>query len=315
MMELRMNPFRFGVSFLGPVTSRDEWLARVRRAEEFGFDTVLLADHLVPLLSPFSALAIAAEATERIRLGTLVLNNDFRHPVITARESATLDLLSGGRFELGIGAGHSRDEYDQAGIPFDPPRVRVQRLAEAAQVFRQFFDTGSATFEGQYYRLAGHELHPKPAQQPLPLLIGGNGRRVLETAGRYADIVSFTGFFPTPDGRSVVPSHFTSQGLEERVAVVRSAAGSRFDHLELSCLVQRVIVTDDRQAVAEQIAQRVAGTSAADILDSPFFLLGTEDQVAAQLLALRESLGISYITVFEHSMEPLAPVVARFAGR
>jgi probable F420-dependent oxidoreductase len=303
-----VRAFRFGVSFWS-APSRDEWVAKVLRVEDLGYDTALLADHLVDLPSPFSALAIAAEATTRIRLGTLVLNNDLRHPVITAREAATLDLLSNGRFELGIGAGHSKDEYDEAGIPFDPPRVRAERLAESVQVLRQLLDGQSATFHGDHYRVTNHTLRPIPAQRPIPLLVGGNGRRVLKTAARSSDIVSFTGFFPTADGRSVLPTHFTESGLADRIGHVRAAAGDRFDQIELSCLVQRVIVTEDRESAATQIAERVPETTAPDILESPFFLIGTHDQMAAELRRRRETLGISYITVFEPSLEPLAPVI------
>ena len=211
------RPFRFGVSMWG-AGSRDEWRDKARRAEAAGFDTMLVADHLTDgMFPPLTALVAAAEATDRLRLGTLVVNNDFRHPVVLAREAATVDLLTGGRLELGLGAGHMRHEYDEAGLRFDPPAVRVARMAESAAIIRQLLAGDEVTVVGEHYQVHGHRCFPQPLQRPVPLLIGGNGRRVLETAGRLADIVGFTGFSQVEGERNVNPTHFTDAGLADQV--------------------------------------------------------------------------------------------------
>jgi probable F420-dependent oxidoreductase len=306
-----LRPFRFGVSCWG-AASAEEWRAKARRAEALGYDVFLVPDHLAAgVLSPFSALAIAAGATGRLRVGTYVLNNDLRHPVTVAREAATLHFLSGGRFELGLGAGHMQSEYEEAGIPFDRARTRVERLDESVRVIRALTG-GEARFEGRHYRVR-HELSPKLAG-PMPLLVGGNGRRVLETAARHADIVSFTGFAPADGGRRSVASHFTAAGLEDRLGVVRAAAGERLGAIELNILVQAVIVTRDRAAAASRLAEE-APFGAEEVLQSPFLLIGTVEEIARQLRDMRQRSGISYATVFEGGMEALAPVVNQLAGR
>ena len=184
------------------------------------------------------ALAFAAEATKRIRIGTFVINNDFRHPVLLAREAATLDFLSGGRFELGLGAGHSGDEYREAGIPFEKPPVRVAKLAESIAIIKRLWADEAATFEGAHYQVIGHPSYPKPVQQPIPIVVGGNGRTLLQLAAREADIVGFTGIFIAEDGMGRAFPHFTPDGLDNRVEVVREAAGSRFEALELNILIR-----------------------------------------------------------------------------
>jgi probable F420-dependent oxidoreductase len=309
-----MRPFRFGVS-VWTAGSREEWRAKARRAEELGYSTLLVPDHLAAIFPPLVPLISAAEATTRLRVGTLVLNNDFRHPVLVAREAATIDLLTDGRLELGIGAGHMRSEYEQAGIPLDPAGTRIDRLTESVAIIKGLLAGETVTFSGQHYRVAGHTGHPTPVQQPHPpLLIGGNNRRVLELAGREADIVGFTGFGQTAAG-TIKLSAFTSAGTAERIGWVREAAGDRFDQLELNALVQSVIITDDRRAAAEEATQRLPGLTPEEILDGPYLLIGTVDQIVGDLLARREQLGISYYVVFEPAMEALAPVVERLAGK
>lgn len=296
------RPFRFGVSFAGAPT-REAWLAKVRRAEDLGFDVLYASDHFLPgSLPPFPALAAAAVATERIRLGTLVANVAFHNPAFLAWQAAALDVLSGGRFELGLGAGHMRSEFEAADIPFLPAGERIAHLERTVERVRGL--------------LAGAVpgLGTPPVQQPLPLLIGGNGRRVLTLAGRLADIVGFTGFFPTEDGAGVNLSHFTRAALESRVAIVRAAAGSRLAAIELNALVQVVRVTEHREAVAGRLAAAFPGLTANDLLESPFVLLGTEEQIAAELRERRVSLGISSIAVFEPAMEALARVIPLLRG-
>ena len=307
------RPFRFGLSVWG-AASRDEWRNKARQAEAAGFDTLLIADHLVDgMFSSLAALVAAAEATERIRVGTLVLNNDFRHPVFVARDAAAVDLLTDGRLELGIGAGHMKHEYDGAGLTFDPARVRVARMAEAATIIRGLLAGEEVTFHGEHYRVDAQRCYPLPAQ-PVPLLIGGNGRSVLQTAARLADIVGFTGFSQVEGERNVNPNHFTDARLREQIDWVRTAAPDRFDALELSTLVQGVTITDDRRATAADLQPLLPALSVDDILSSPYGLIGTPGQIAEQIADRRERLGISYLTVFEKDLDAMAMVIERLRG-
>jgi probable F420-dependent oxidoreductase len=309
-----MRPFRFGVSARA-TTSRREWQDQARAAEAAGFDVLQVADHLDECLPPLAALCSAADVTGRLRVGTLVVNNDFRHPVLLAREAATVALLTDGRFELGLGAGHMKREYDQVGLPFVAAPTRIARLAESIEVVRRLLDGEALTFHGAHYRIDGHRIYPVPAARPR-LLVGGNGDRLLAVAAAQADAVGFTGFRPTRDGAGVDASHFTAEGLEERIGHVRERAGGRFGSLELHALVQYVIVTDDRRRTAEELAARFGAFSAEQVLDSPFLLIGTHEQMAEALRHRRERFGVSYWTVFasrpgsEQTLETMAPVIA-----
>jgi probable F420-dependent oxidoreductase len=306
---------RFGLSVhhTDPAT----WRATARQAEAIGFDVLHLADHLVDgLAPPFTSLAVAAEATDRLDLGTLVLAVDFRHPAILAREAAMLADLSGGRFELGIGAGHMQREWDAVGIPFDDAATRVKRLDEAVQLLRRLLDGEAVTFAGDHYELLEHRCWPVPAAH-VPILVGGNGDAVLATAARYADVVGFTGFAPTRDGSGSRLTHLTAAGLDDRIAHVRAAARDRADALRLQVLVQAVVLTPDRRAAATPIADRL-GLSEDDVLDSPFLLIGTHDQLADQLRDRSERYGVETWTVFEtghgfsdQRLDTLAPVIER----
>jgi probable F420-dependent oxidoreductase len=310
-----VRPFRFGLSVWG-ATSRDEWRNKARRAETAGFDTLLIGDHLVDgMFSSLSALVAAAEATERIRVGTLVTNNDFRHPVVLARDAAVVDLLTDGRLELGLGAGHMKHEYDGAGLQFDPPKVRVARMAEAATIIRGLLGGDEVTFHGEHYRVDAQRCYPVPEQR-VPLLIGGNGRGVLRTAARLADIVGFTGFSQVEGQPAVNPTHFTDEGLSEQIAWVRSAAPDRFDQLELTTLVQGITITNDRRGAAAELQPLLPALTVDDVLSSPYGLIGTAEQIADQLRARRERLGISYLTVFEKDLDAMAEVIelVRAAG-
>jgi probable F420-dependent oxidoreductase len=310
------RPFRFGVVPRAP-RSGSEWRATAQRAEELAYSTLLVPDHLTAPLSPWTALSWAASATDRLRVGTHVLNNDLRHPVLVAREAATLDRLSGGRFELGLGAGHMRIEYEQAGLEYEPGAVRVERLSESVKVIKALLSGGDVTFEGRHYTVRGHRLRPEPeGQARLPILVGGNGDRLLAMAAREADIVAFTGFSHRRGGAEVELSAFTAEGLDRKVRLVREFAGNRFADLELSALVQRVVVTGDRRVAADQEAKESRGSITTDqALKSPFLLFGTEREIAEELVHRRQRFGISYFTVFESAMESLAPVIRKLAGR
>jgi probable F420-dependent oxidoreductase len=305
-----VRPFRFGVS-IATATDRRNWQAKARRTESMGFDVFLVADHLAELFPPLAALCSAADATERLRVGTLVVNNDFRHPVLLAREAATVDLLTDGGLELGIGAGHMKHEYDEIGLHFDAPAVRVARLTESVQIVKRLLAGEEVTFVGEHYTVQHHRVHPRPVQDRVPILVGGNGRRVLALAAREAAIVGFTGFSQVEGERGVRLSHFTSGGLAAQVAHVRAAAGDRYDHLELNALVQHVEVTNDARGAMARLVDAFGGLSVDDALDSPFLLAGTHDEMAEALRARRERFGLSYFVVFERAMEAFAPVIAR----
>jgi probable F420-dependent oxidoreductase len=310
-----VHPFRFGVMFHNAGT-RQVLTEQARRVEDLGYSTFLLPDHLDQPLGALPALAVAADATMRLRLGTLVLANDFRHPVLLAKDIATLDLLSGGRFELGLGAGFRQPEYEQAGIPYDPAPVRINRLAEALHVLTGLFADGTVDFAGDFYTVAGLDGHPKPAQRPHPpILIGGGGKRILSLAAREADIVSI---IPRarPEGigqQSADWSTATEAATRQKLGWIRQAADDRFATLELNAMVYAVVVTDDRRASSHQLADRFALTEE-EVIASPNFLVGTVEQMVDDLRRRREELGISYITLPEHFMELFAPVAERLVG-
>jgi probable F420-dependent oxidoreductase len=309
-----MRPFRFGVS-VRTIESATGWAALARKIEALGYATLNLPDHLTARLAPMPALTAAADATTRLRVGTLVLNNDFRHPVLLAREAATLDVLSGGRLELGLGAGYARAEYEEAGLAYDRGGVRVERLGESVAVIKRLFAGETVTFDGRHYLVTKHTLYPRPVQQPRPpILVGGNGPRLLALAAAEADIVALSGITFARGGTEPEVSGFRAAAVDERVRRLHATAGTRFQTLELSALVQRVILTPDRRAAAAELAQRWTRLSVDDILTSPFVLLGSLDEIVAQLLAHRVRWGLSYWVVFETAVDDFAPVVERLAG-
>jgi probable F420-dependent oxidoreductase len=294
--------------------TRRELAERARRAEALGYSTVVVPDHLTALPSPFLALLAAADATTTLRVGTFVLNNDFRHPVLVAREAATLDLLSEGRLELGLGAGHMAAEYREAGMRYDPAGVRVERLGEAVEVIQGLLTGEPLTFEGSHYRVDGHRVHPQPVQAPVPLLIGGNGPRLLTLAAQRAQIVGLIGFSFRAGGTRVDLSAFDDAGTAAKVALVREAAGARLADLELNALMQRVVVTDDPRGTAEEIAGGYAPLGPDDLLASPYLLLGPVEWMAEALRERRERHGFSYVVVPEAATDAFAPVVAQLTG-
>jgi probable F420-dependent oxidoreductase len=309
------RPFRFGVMFHS-AASRQILTEKARRVEDLGYSTFLLPDHLDQPFGALPALAVAAQVTTRLRLGTLVLANDFRHPVQLAKDIATLDLLSGGRFELGLGAGWRQREYEQAGIPYDSALVRIDRLAEALHILTGLFADGTFAFAGEFYTVAGLDGQPKPAQQPhLPILVGGGGKRILSLAAREANIVSI---IPRarPEGsgqQSADWSTATEAATRQKLNWIREAAGDRFAALELNAMVYAVVIADDRRAAASQLADRFDLTQA-EVIASPNILVGSIEQMVDDLRHRREDLGISYITVPEHFMEAFVPVMEQLVG-
>jgi probable F420-dependent oxidoreductase len=318
-----MRPFRFLGTAAAGVVAPAELAATARRAESLGYSALVLPDHLLEQYAPVPLLATVAAVTERIRIGTFVLNVDLRHPAVLAQELASLDVLSGGRLEIGIGAGWNRPEYEAIGVPYDPVGVRVERLAEAVAVLKGCFADGPFSLAGKHYTITDHDGLPKPAQRPHPpLFIGGGGRRTLTLAGREADIV---GLAPRPMAGAPAyagadPRSITLAGTEEKVGWVREAAGDRFADLELNCYPSGGpgVVTDDARGEAARRADRMLaatgiGISVDDVLASPHVFIGSVDALVEKCLMLRERFGISSI-MFD-GIEELAPVVERLAGR
>ncbi|MEU2789975.1 LLM class F420-dependent oxidoreductase [Streptomyces sp. NPDC007100] len=293
------RPFRFGVNML-TIESGPAWRQKCRQAEDLGYDVVLVPDHL-GWPAPFPALVAAAEATERPRVGTFVLNAGFWNPALLAREVATTDLLTDGRLELGLGTGYVRDEHDKAGLPWGTPGERVDHLTRTVE---------------ELDRLLGDPEHfPKAAQQPRPpLLIGGNGPRMLRLAARHADIAAFTGGRAARGKPEGTLELLTAQALDDTLTAYRKAAAERERPAELNILVQRVLVTDDRRAAAREIAGHDIGLDEEQALHVPTFLIGTVPQMAEQLRAHRERYGFSYITVLDPFMEAFAPVIEELKG-
>jgi probable F420-dependent oxidoreductase len=308
------RPFRFGIQ-LGSITAPDQWASEARRAEDLGFSTLFVPDHFGALPGPVPALMAAADATTTLRVGTLVFDNDYYHPVVLARDIATLDVLSGGRVEFGLGAGWMTTDYEQSGIPLDPPSVRVDRMEEAIAVFKGLFGEGAFSFEGQHYRITGLDAGVKPTQKPHPpLLIGGGGKRMLAIAGREADIVGIN-----PNLRAGVigadaAADATAAATDRKLGWLREAAGDRFDDIELNALYFMVIPTDDPASVAESMAPAF-GLTPEEVAEVPHALIGTVDRMCEILEARRERWGFSYIVVQGEAMDAIAPVVERLAGK
>jgi len=310
-----MKPFRFGIN-MRDASSRAEWQDKARKVEALGYAVLLVPDHLAAMLATIPAVMSAADATTRLRIGTNVLNNDLRHPVLLAREAATMDLLTDGRLELGLGAGYMRIEYDQAGLRFDRGGIRVERLAESVPIVKDLLGGAEVTFVGQHYRITSHKIYPLPVQRPRPpIIIGGNGPRLLALAAREADIVNLTGVTFTRGGTTLDMSGWKVAGVDERLRVIRDAAGGRFGALELSAQVQRVIVTDRPREAAEELQKTWKQISVDEILAAPFVLIGTVDEMVEALRARRDRWGISYFVTFEPFLDALAPVVARLNGK
>jgi probable F420-dependent oxidoreductase len=292
-----------------------EWAEGARRLESTGYDSMVIADHFSPrYFAPIPALVAAAVATTRLRVVCTVFSNDFRHPATLAKEVATADVLSGGRFEFGFGAGYQRPEYDSVGITFDPPAIRVSRFEEAVHVLKGMWADPPFTFNGKHYTITNYDSQPKPMQRPHPpILIGGGGQRLLSFAARQADIVSILAR-SNPAGDGLDRSEETEDWLARKVSWIRRAAPDRFGQLELAMLVWAVAITDDRQAAAERISAQTR-RPVEQILASPYYLIGSVDAVVEKLLELRERHHISHISIFEWDTAAFAPVVARLAGK
>jgi probable F420-dependent oxidoreductase len=308
--------FRFAAQLSkGPEGTARSWAEQARRVEDLGYSALLMPDHFGDQLAPVPALAAVAAATTTLRLGSLVFGNDYRHPVVLAKEAATLDVLSEGRFELSLGAGWMKTDYEEAGLTYDTPRVRVDRFEEAVQVVQGLLRTdGPFSFSGHHYQVHQHALLPRPVQQPgPPLIVGGGGRRVLSIAARLADIVSINVNLRAGTGGAETAPNASPERTREKVAWVKEAAGARFADLELNALIGFVMITDDAAGVAGAMAPHF-GISTDDALHIPLALLGTLDEMIEELQWRREEYGISYWSIESDSWEALGPVVSKLAG-
>jgi probable F420-dependent oxidoreductase len=309
------NPraFRFGLQ-ASNADGADGWPALARQTEDRGFSTLFLPDHFGDQLAPVPTMMAAADATSTLRVGALVFDNDYKHPVVLAKEIATIDVLSGGRVEFGIGAGWMTTDYEQSGIPHDPPGVRVDRMVEALAVYKGLFADGAFSYEGKHYRISDLDGTPKPVQKPHPpILIGGGGKRVLSIAAREADIVGIN-----PNLRAGVVGPDAAQDavaprIDEKVQWVRDAAGDRFDDIELNMLVFIGTITDDRVGFAEALAGGF-GVTPDEALEIPYAWFGTVDEICDKLQQWRERWGVTYYVIQKDAAEAMAPVVARLAG-
>jgi probable F420-dependent oxidoreductase len=316
----RAHPFRFGV-ICEHMSSAEAWAATARRAEELGYSTLFIRDHFIPepfgdQFAPMIALMAAADATTTLRVGSLVLDNDYRHPVLLAKEAATLDVLSHGRLELGLGAGWAKTEYQQAGLSFDAPGIRVSRLEESIHVIKGLCAPEPFTFSGAYYHVDQLNGFPKPIQQPHPpILIGASGKRMLAMAAREASIIGIlNGDFST--GIAIDnPLKRSPAAVAEKIEWIRQAAGERFDQLELSMVIAPMLTSDRRQG-AEQCALGHGWDAIPpeDVLAMPSIFIGSVDQIAEQMEERRARFGFSYYVVSDADMETTAPIVARLAG-
>jgi probable F420-dependent oxidoreductase len=310
-----MRDFRFSCNVFA-IRSGGSFTEYCRSAERYGYDAIFTADHLGSP-APFSPLIAAAEATQRLRVGTLVLNMGFWNPHLLAREVATADLLTGGRLELGVGAGHMKWEFDAAGLPWRPLPERAGQLESALDELERVFGSG-----GYEQRRPTRELYDLPALAPVqrrglngtgpPLIIGGTGDRMLSLAARRADTVAVGGLFQVPGRPPGTLRMGTAVEAAERVRYVREQAGPRAGDLELNVLVQVVIVTGDRRETARGLVQEQLPYFTADeLLETPFALIGTVDEIAGQLRERRQTLGFSFITVHEPYMTTFGPVIER----
>ena len=310
----RARPFRFGLK-LRNASDAAEWAALARRAEALGYSTVLLPDHFGDQLAPLPAALAAAAATARLRVGTSVLSNDFRHPALLAKEAASVDRLSGGRLELGVGAGWMRAEYEAAGLDFDPARVRIERLEEALAVLRALFGPEPVDFRGRHYALSGLRGSPRPVQPGgPPIFVGGGGRRLLGVAGRRADIVGINPAARSGAHDAETDRDASAEATDRKLEWLREAAGERFESLEIGMNAYVALATDDRERADAALVERFR-LPVERARQVPYGWAGSIESIGERLERCRERWRVSYWVVPPQAMEAMAPLVERLSGR
>ena len=305
-----MRPFRFAAN-AERGRNAQHWREVARRAEGLGYDTLLMPDHITDQLAPIAALTAIADATTTLRVGSFVFANDYRNPVMLAKEATTLDLLSGGRLEFGIGAGWNKRDYQQLGMPYDTAKVRVDRMEEAVALIKRLWTEEKVTHEGPHYRVRDAMVRPRPTQRPHPpLMIGANGPRMLRIAAREAQIVALVPALD-PIGVSTLRS-LATESVEKRIAMLRRAP--RFSELELNVIVFDAAVTDAARSIVGALTARLKSAVTA-VAESPFLMYGSRQSLVEDLLRQRERLGISYIALPGRAMRAFGPVVAALRGK
>jgi probable F420-dependent oxidoreductase len=307
------KPFRFGAQ-VSNARSREKFVEKARKLEDFGYSTMFMPDHFDDQLAPMPALMAVADATTTLRMGSLVFDNDYKHPVVLAKEAATLDLLSEGRLEFGLGAGWLRTDYEQSGMPYDPPGVRIDRFVEGLEIIKGLFTGEPFSFSGKHYAITELAGTPLPVQRPHPpIVIGAGAKRMLRIAGREADIVSVN--FDLASGAIDAAMAVTglAEATKEKIGWIREGAGDRFDDIELSVTVFMAAIVDNREEFAGMVAQGF-GLTAEQGLSIPHFCVGTEQQIIEDLQQRREEYGFSYVVISGGAEETMAPIVAKLAG-
>jgi probable F420-dependent oxidoreductase len=312
--SLPRRPFRFGVQVDG-TGSRAEWVDLARRVEGNGYATLTMPDHFTGQLAPVPALQAAADATTTLRVGALVHDNDYKHPVVLAKELATMDVLSDGRLEVGLGAGWMVSDYEQSGIAYDAPGVRISRFIEGLRIIKSAFGPEPFSFEGEHYTITDYDGQPKPFQPAPPVLIGGGGPRVLRFAAREADIVGINGTLTSGAVDESTFASMTAEAVDDKVAIVADAAtdAGRAEAIEMNIRAFLVYVTDDVAGALDTLSQ-FTGAPPEMIAASPFALVGPVDKLIDDLVARRERWGFSYVIVGQNDIDAFSPVVAALAG-
>jgi probable F420-dependent oxidoreductase len=322
----KSKPFRFGLQAYAPASAKD-WRDLARKAESMGFSSFHLADHVigpgpalnatghpVQTVAAIPAMAVAAEATDTIKVGCRVLCVDYRNPVMLAKEVATLDFFSGGRLELGLGAGWLQNEYEAMGIRFDRAGVRIDRMEEVIELLRASFADGELNIDGRHVHAVGFEAVPKPVSKPgPPLMIGGGAKRVLTIAGREADIVSLN--FDNSSGKLGAEGigSSTAELTEQKIRWVREGAGDRFADIELEIAAYFTIVTPDGEGTRSKMAP-MFGMTPEVLAEHPHALIGSIDEICDRIVERRERYGISYVSFGASAIDAVAPVIERLAG-
>jgi probable F420-dependent oxidoreductase len=314
MSQFPHRGFRFGVQVSKETTAKG-WAELARRSEAAGYDVLTMPDHFTDQLAPVPALMAAADATTTLRVGALVFDNDYKHPVILAKELATLDLLSDGRTEIGLGAGWMISDYEEAGIQYDSPKVRIDRFIEGMAIIRGVMKDGPFSFAGEHYTVTNYEGFPKPVQAPCPpVLIGGGGKRVLSYAAREADIIGINGTLTAGVVGPEALATMTAEAVDEKVAIVAAAGAHRLNDIEMNIRTFFVKVTGDRAGMVDRISSMFQ-VPADMINNSPFALIGSVDSCIEQLLERREKWGFSYTIVGAENIDECAPIVAALRGK
>lgn len=313
-VTLPIKPFRFGIQ-TSSQPDRTSWIDLAKRTEANGFDVLTMPDHFTDQLAPVPALMAAADATTTLRVGALVWDNDYRHPVVLAKELATIDVLSGGRLEVGIGAGWMISDYQQAGLTYDRPGVRIDRFIEGLDVIRRCMASVPFSYTGTYYSITDYNGMPKPIQSPCPpILIGGGGKRVLTYAAQHADIIGINATLTAGAVGPEVISTMSAADVDNKVAVVRNTVGERVNSIEMNVRAFMVNVTDDAHGSIERLAKGMK-VEPSMIAETPFALIGPPSKLIEDLLARRERWGFSYIIVGGEDVDSFAPVVAALHGK